>query len=109
MSIATIVRGGSIVMLIALAIQAQQTHNENWTRCSGTDNDLIIAGCTAVIQAGGQTPEQQAQIFFKRGLSYVNKKLYDLAIQDFDQALRLNPNADRILLGSLLHWLKIAR
>jgi tetratricopeptide (TPR) repeat protein len=61
-------------------------------RCSTPDPDLRISGCTAMIQSGHETPQNLAVAFSHRGLAYGRKRQYDRAIQDFDQAIRLNPN-----------------
>jgi tetratricopeptide (TPR) repeat protein len=56
------------------------------------DADLSISGCTAMIQSGHETEQKLAIDFFNRGLAYHIKNQYDRAIEDFDQAIRLNPN-----------------
>jgi tetratricopeptide (TPR) repeat protein len=54
--------------------------------------DDTIGACTALIRLTRQTPENLAKAFSSRGLAYVLKDQYDRAIEDFDQAIRLNPN-----------------
>jgi len=88
----------SILLLIALlgapATLAGQASNENLARCNaeGIDLDLKIAGCTAVIQSGQLNDTNLSIAFNNRGIAYYNKKDYDRAIQDYDQAIRLNPS-----------------
>jgi tetratricopeptide (TPR) repeat protein len=53
--------------------------------------DLQINGCTAVIQSGQWSGEGLASAFNNRGGAYNDKKDYDRAIADFDQAIRLDP------------------
>ena len=62
-------------------------------RCFARDPDLSISGCTAIIQSGNETQQNLAVAFFNRGNAYLEGKGQpDRAIQDFDQAIRLNPN-----------------
>ena len=86
----------SMIVLLALlggsAVLHGQTRDDNWNRCKGSDPDLSIAGCTAIIQSGQENNVNLANAFYNRGITYGHKGEYDLAIQDFDQALRLNPS-----------------
>ena len=71
-----------------------QTSKE-WAQCAGREGpilDLVIQGCTAVIQAGQDPPTKLAAAFNNRGVAYRYKREYDRALQDYDQAIRLNPN-----------------
>src|SRR6266478_6639873 len=69
-----------------------QTRVENLMRCNDDNPDLRIGGCTAIIQAGRETTENLAVAFSTRGSAYNAKGDNDRAIQDTDQAIRLNPN-----------------
>src|SRR5271169_525277 len=69
-----------------------QTIDQQWKWCAGADPDLSIGGCTAVIQSGQQTTENLAIAFYNRGFGNARKGQYGLAIQDFGQSIRLNPN-----------------
>jgi tetratricopeptide (TPR) repeat protein len=81
-----------VLMLIAgfSGAAAAQTLDEQ--RCYSHDPDLSIAGCTAIIQTGQKPEEELAKVFNYRGFAYGRKQLYDLAIQDDDEAIRLKPN-----------------
>ena len=79
------------VFLMSAALTAQ-TREENFTRCAGSDPDVTIVGCTAVIQSVQETNYIRAIAFSYRGAAYYQKGDHNRAIQDFDQALRLNPN-----------------
>jgi tetratricopeptide (TPR) repeat protein len=66
-----------------------------WGECTGRDGpipDLIIEGCSAIIQLGRESPRQLATAFNNRGFAYKLKGDYDRALQDYDQAIRLNHN-----------------
>lgn len=65
-------------------------------QCSGREGpapDVIIQGCTAVIQAGADTAKKLAAAFNNRGVAYRYKGENDRALQDINQAIRLDPNA----------------
>jgi tetratricopeptide (TPR) repeat protein len=62
-------------------------------RCFNLDHpDQSVRRCTAMIQSGRQTQQNLALIFNNRGIAYHLKGQPDRAIEDFDQAIRLNPN-----------------
>ncbi len=73
-----------------------QSMQENMDRCKSVDPDTRIAGCTAIIQAGLLTVlvtnERLSIIYDRRGTAYSSKHDHDRAIQDFNDAIRLNPN-----------------
>jgi tetratricopeptide (TPR) repeat protein len=81
-----------VVMHIAgfgSAVRAQTLDQQG---CPAPDPDLSISRCTAMIQSGHETQQNLARAFSSRGLAYARKGQYDHAIEDFDQAIRLNPN-----------------
>ena len=88
----------SVLVIAALSICATgatqaMENNENTMRCKqGTSPDLIINGCTAVIQSGRETTRNLANAFIDRGAAYEDKGDDDRAMQDFDAAIRLDPN-----------------
>jgi lipoprotein NlpI len=55
--------------------------------------DLAIGDCSVAIDSGQLSDRDLAIAFNNRGLAYYNKKDYDRAIQDFDQAIRFEPDA----------------
>ena len=65
---------------------------ENLNKCGSNDPDSKIAGCTALIQAGKGTPESISTFYNNRAVAYDDKHDYAHAIQDYDEAIRLNPN-----------------
>ena len=91
------------MLLLAVAIIAAtmaprlawaQTHGENWTRCKDNDAepDLRISACTAIIQSGQETAENLAAAFIGRCAGRYDKREYDAAIEDCDEALKLDPS-----------------
>jgi tetratricopeptide (TPR) repeat protein len=73
------------------AVRADQTQDKNWNLCKSEDTQLSIEGCSALIQPSGQTGVNLAKAFYNRGSAYGRKGEYEHAIQDYDQALLLNP------------------
>jgi tetratricopeptide (TPR) repeat protein len=72
--------------------ESAQDQDANWTLCTVSDPDIRIVGCTAIIQAGAERAEKLAIAFNNRGLAYDRKGEYDRAVEDYDQAIRLNTN-----------------
>ena len=80
------------LIAIALLAQASSARDQNWTGCRGTDADARITGCSALILAGGETPADLAEAYHNRGSANRAKRLFDLAIQDYNEAIRLKPS-----------------
>jgi tetratricopeptide (TPR) repeat protein len=75
--------------------QASDQTLREWDECTGRDGpipDLIIEGCSAIIQLGRESPRQLATAFNNRGFAHKLKGEYDRALQDYNQAIRLNHN-----------------
>src|SRR3954466_12903745 len=68
--------------------------DENWSACRNPDADARIRGCTALILAGTDTPQAVAEAYHNRGNANRSKNLLDLALQDYANAIRLNPALD---------------
>lgn len=71
---------------------AAQTLEQAWVWCRGRDPDHLIRGCSAVIRAGKDTRDNLARAYFDRGRAWTDRGQYDRAIQDFDQAIKLDPD-----------------
>ena len=66
-----------------------------WMKCLGLEGpiiDIVIDGCTAVIRSNQDPPQKLATAFDNRGVAYRLKGEYDHALQDYEQAIRLNPD-----------------
>src|ERR1700677_1904030 len=85
-----------MIVLMALlggsAFLRGQTQDENRNLCKSEDPDRSIEGCSALIQSGQEAGINLAKAFYGRGSAYARKGDYEHAIQDYDQALRLNPS-----------------
>lgn len=82
------------VALMSNAGVMAQISNE-WRQCLGGEGpivDVIISGCSAVIQAGQDSANRIATAFNNRGVAHKFKGEYDRALEDYDQAILLNPS-----------------
>src|SRR6478735_7784764 len=79
--------------LLLAGTAGAQPRNKNWTQCTGdtSDDDLIIAGCTAIIQSRDEADVNRAIAFKNRCMAINNTGDHARAIQDCDQAISLNP------------------
>src|SRR6266705_2307942 len=73
---------------------------------AGTSLDIRIDSCTSVIQSGRLSKERLAIAFQNRGAAYIAKGDNDRAIQDYGQAIRLDPGNANALNGRC--WLRAA-
>ncbi len=65
---------------------------DNAIKCRSADPDTRIAACTALIQSGQVwTTTKLSTVYNNRGTAYMSKGDHDHAIQDFSDAIRLDP------------------
>src|SRR5262245_53999518 len=80
------------LLLAGVAASAQTPQERRW--CEGEDGasaDQRIAGCSAVIKAAREKSDRLAEVFNYRGIGYRLKGDYERALQDYGQAIKLNP------------------
>jgi tetratricopeptide (TPR) repeat protein len=85
---------GVACLTSALAASAAGQSQQHIDWCNGNDGvavDVVISGCTAIIQSGEQSPRNLSTAFNNRGNAYYVKKDYDRAIADFSEAIRIDP------------------
>ena len=76
---------------------AAQTLAQQWAWCRDDDPERLIRGCSAVIRSGREPPDILARAFAHRGRAWSDQGQFDRAIQDFDQAVSLDPDYRRRL------------
>jgi len=80
-------------ILLDRSVVAQTRQQLNW--CLGKDGatpDLIISACTAVIQSRRFTGPNLAITFHNRGKAYHDKGEIDRAMEDYNEAIRIDSN-----------------
>src|SRR6516164_6618167 len=79
------------VSLAGASALAQTPQERGW--CESEDAvtvDQRIDGCSAVIKAARDRGDKLAEAFNNRGIAYRLKGEYDRAVQDYNQAIKLN-------------------
>jgi tetratricopeptide (TPR) repeat protein len=79
------------ILLAGASALAQTPQERGW--CEGEDAvtlDQRIDGCSAVIKAARDKGDKLAEAFNNRGVGYRLKGDYERAIQDYNQAIKLN-------------------
>ena len=85
----------SILMLIVFVTRAAAQTTNDVDLCNGKDRTSAepqIAGCTALIKSKEKNSQVLAIAYNNRGNAYTSKGDYELAIQDYDESIKINPN-----------------
>ncbi len=65
---------------------------DDWETCvDSLKSDVVIAACTRAIDSGQFTTQNLAALYTSRGIAYGFAGERDRAVQDFEQAIRLDP------------------
>lgn len=87
-----------LALWVGVCTPAMAQLSPDRTKCvggPGISKDQQIAGCTRIIESGKESSEELSNAFVLRGYAYWSKGQNELAIKDFEQAIRLNAkNAD---------------
>ena len=83
----------SVCLLLAISSDATaQDRLDEIVHCADPNPDVSIKACTALIKSGKEKQPALGTFFEFRGISYTAKQQYSLAIKDFDESVRINPN-----------------
>jgi tetratricopeptide (TPR) repeat protein len=80
------------IVILAAVEAVLLTRKGDWERCTDKNPEVRILGCTAIIQAGRDKTANLSIALHNRGLAYTDTGEYDRAIEDFDLAIKINPN-----------------
>jgi tetratricopeptide (TPR) repeat protein len=64
----------------------------DWNTCVNSSGIEGIAGCTRAITSGKYQANNLSALYFDRGNQWSDQRDDDRATQDYDEAIRLNPN-----------------
>src|SRR5882672_8197883 len=81
-----------LLLAVAAPAAAQSPIDTCFTTDAAASLDLRIDGCTRLIESGVLTPDTLAIALQNRGTAYLGKGDPDRAIEDYDRAIRLDPN-----------------
>jgi tetratricopeptide (TPR) repeat protein len=82
----------AIIMMLPAAARAQPSDDRG--RClarEAVSPEQKLESCTAVIKSGGQTPQGLVAVFNSRGNVHLNNRNFDRAIDDYNEAIRIDP------------------
>src|SRR5882757_8265486 len=81
----------SLVSLLLLLIGAASAKADDVATCSKGSGDEALAACARAISSGKVKGHDLSIIFNHRGNAYYGKGNYDRAIEDYGEAIRLDP------------------
>jgi lipoprotein NlpI len=93
--IASLTRATAVLPILAIAGACLAAQAGDFQLCHenpATNPDVAIRACTAAIGSGQLSGADRAGASLDRGIAYLHKENYDLAIRDFDQAIRGQPD-----------------
>ena len=79
------------------------------SEADGVSPDLKISGCSTLILSGTLPNSGLATAYSNRGSAYSDKDQLDRAIQDYDQAIKLDPSNAIGPPNPLSGWLETSR
>jgi tetratricopeptide (TPR) repeat protein len=71
---------------------AREASEDIWKKCRGNDTDARLTACSTLIAHAQGTPAELASAYYARGSAYRQKSLFALALKDFDEAIKANPD-----------------
>src|SRR5262249_50503096 len=77
-------------MLLA-AVPAAAALADDFRTCAQAPGDAAITACTRAIASGRYRGKELARLHYNRGVEYDNKGELDRAIDDYTEAIRLDP------------------
>jgi tetratricopeptide (TPR) repeat protein len=81
--------------MVLVSCAAVQTGEESVARCFNERDlygaDVVITNCSTIIDLRNRPDSDIAAAYDKRGIEYFKRAEYDLALRDYEEALRLNP------------------
>ena len=82
-------------MILRVASAQQPAGQPPCLLAGGVPVEQTLASCTELIEGGALAPDNLAAVYLTRGGIYFDKRDFDRAIADFDQAIALDPKSSR--------------
>jgi len=85
----------ALTAIVSLAQPALgQDLHQQWAYCNNSDGrfpvDVVIRGCTAIIESAGAQQRSLTIAYTSRGNAYLRAGVSDKAISDFNRAIEIN-------------------
>src|SRR3984885_8454321 len=90
--------GAAILVALASCLSLRGAQAGDLEDCNSSVADKIEAGCTAIINNPGRTPEDGLKALTNRARLYANRSKFDPALADAEAALQLNAQSVAALL-----------
>lgn len=84
-------------LLLGAVVANAAAADSNAAECMSDDNERRISGCTVIIENPSTSPFDRSTALAQRGLALSIKGLLDRAIDDYNAALAILPNAPATL------------
>jgi tetratricopeptide (TPR) repeat protein len=72
-------------------VMSSHSKADDWAACDADVPDVIVFGCSAIINSGNEPKAKLAIAYIYRGIAYYRKDDYESSITDFGKAIALNP------------------
>lgn len=79
-------------LLALMPAAARSSSNDSRADCFSDDNMRRVTGCTDLLETPGLRPDERAMAYAMRALAFSLGGRFDEAIEDYDSAIRLNPD-----------------
>ena len=85
--------------LAGLVRRTETDLTQLWPRCVETDAERALKSCTTIIEQAQVPPADMARAFYHRAMAQVKLRRGEMALQDFDQAIRRAPDNGLAFVG----------
>src|SRR5690349_10817252 len=94
-------------LLAAFPAAAQDDREQDWQNClgaQGVGTEQQIKSCTSLIESGFETPRALAVLYSNRGVALRMQGQRDRSLEDFDAAIRLDPDNANAYYNRAIAW-----
>jgi tetratricopeptide (TPR) repeat protein len=99
----------ALAAVVAFGASALATVDDPTLDCLSEDNGRRISGCSAMIDTPGLPDDQRSLAYGMRALAYSLLGIFDKALADYDEALRIKPDFPLALNNRAWAYYKLGR